>query len=174
MKKVIAGLAVLTLSITGAYAGEVYKWTDAEGKVHFSARPPTEKAATVEVKKYKGAQPAGSGPSEQNVADAKEFAKAMENELTKVDETNKTLNCSSATSNINWQFETIFTQAKRNLDNGIITQDQYNQAMSQLQKAKNEISYSRCQAATGVERSFYVCMSNDKNHLIGCGPKYNF
>ncbi len=174
MKKIIVSLAVLILSISGAYAGEVYKWTDAEGKVHFSARPPTEKAATVEIKKYKGAQPAGTAPSDQNMADAKELSNAMANELKKVDETDKTLNCSSAISNTNWQFETMLTQAKRNLDNGSITQDQYNQATSGLQNAKNQISYSGCQSATGVERSFYECMSNDKNHLVGCGSIYNF
>ncbi len=171
MKRVIITATLLMLPTIGLQAGEVYKWTDAEGKVHFSARPPTEKAATVEVKKYRGASPAGTQMSDEDKA---EWTEAYKKQLLKVDETKTQLNCSSAINNADWQFETMLTQGKRNVDNGSITQEQYTQATAALQKAKQKISYSRCQSATGLERSFYECMSNDKNHLAGCGEKHNF
>lgn len=171
MKKTIASFALLILSMSNIYAGEVYKWTDAEGKVHFSARPPTEKAATVEIKKYKGASPASTQTAD---GDRQEWEDAYKKQLLKVDETKTQLNCSSAISNTDWQFETMFTQAKRNLDNGSITQAQYAQATDALQKVKQQVSYSRCQSASGPERLFYECMSNNQNHLAGCGTKHNF
>jgi hypothetical protein len=46
-------LCLLALMFQGAQAGELYKWTDAQGKVHFSDKPPKPSvgtAKTVEVK----------------------------------------------------------------------------------------------------------------------------
>ena len=46
-------LCGLALALSGVQAGELYKWTDAQGKVHFSDKPPKPSVATaktVEVK----------------------------------------------------------------------------------------------------------------------------
>jgi Domain of unknown function (DUF4124) len=46
-------LGLLSLIFQGVQAGELYKWTDAQGKVHFSDKPPKPSvgtAQTVEVK----------------------------------------------------------------------------------------------------------------------------
>ncbi|MFD2453595.1 DUF4124 domain-containing protein [Ideonella paludis] len=46
-------LCGLALALCGVQAGELYKWTDAQGKVHFSDKPPKPSVATaktVEVK----------------------------------------------------------------------------------------------------------------------------
>jgi hypothetical protein len=168
MKKLIATAAILMLPLSNIHAAEVYKWTDAEGKVHFSATPPAKKAKTVEVKQYGSESPSSYKMTEE---DKKEWGDAYKNQLLKVDDSETPLNCSTALSNANWQFETLFAQGKRNLDNGSITQAQYTQATTALQRARDEVSLSRCQSATGVERAFYECMSNDQNHLVGCGTK---
>jgi len=170
MRTMLATAVLLILPID-IYAEEVYKWTDAEGKVHFSATPPKEKTKTVEIKKYGSESPSAYKMSEE---DKKEWDDAYTKQLLKVDDSKAPLNCSAALSNANWQFETLFTQGKRNLENGAITQEQYTKATSALQKARDEVSFSRCQSATGVERSFYECMSNDQNHLVGCGTKNKF
>ena len=52
MKKLLL-LGLLPLIFQGVQAGELYKWTDAQGKVHFSDKPPKPSvgtAKTVEVK----------------------------------------------------------------------------------------------------------------------------
>lgn len=171
MKKIIIRTLILMLPLGNLHAGEVYKWTDAQGKVHFSATPPAEKTKTVEVKQYGTASPSTYKMTEE---DKKEWGDAYKKQLLKVDNTKTSLNCTSALNNANWQFETMFAQGKRNLDNGSITQAQYTQATTALQRARDEVSLSRCQSATGVERSFYECMSNDQNHLVGCGTKNKF
>lgn len=171
MKKIAAIGATLLVCISNTHAADVYKWIDDQGKVHYSAQPPKEKPQTVEVKKYGGASPSTYKMSEE---DRKEWADAYTKELSKVDETKTPLNCSTAITNANEQFDTLFVQGKRNLDNGSITQAQYDKAVGALRKARQEVSFSRCQAATGVERAFYECMTNGNNHLVGCGTKNDF
>ncbi len=165
---ICAGLIIIT---SNTHAADVYKWTDSEGKTHYSSHPPGEKGKTVEVKNYGGASPSTYKMSEE---DRKEWADAYTKELSKVDETKTPLNCSTAITNANEQFDTLFAQGKRNLDNGSITQAQYDKAVGALRKARQEVSFSRCQTATGVERAFYECMTNGNNHLVGCGTKNDF
>ncbi len=171
MKKIAAISAALLICISNTHAADIYKWTDPEGKVHYSSHPPGDKGKTVEVKKYGGESPASYKMSEE---DRKQWADAYTKELSKVDETKTPLNCSTAITNANEQFDTLFAQGKRNLANGSITQAQYDKAVGALRVARQEVSFSRCQAATGVERSFYECMTNSNNHLVGCGTKNKF
>lgn len=52
MRKLLL-LLLLPLAVQSVQAGELYKWTDADGKVHFSDKPPKPSvgtATTVEVK----------------------------------------------------------------------------------------------------------------------------
>lgn len=171
MKKIAAIGVTLLIYMNNTHAADVYKWTDAEGKVHYSSKPPTEKPKAVEVKKYGSASPA---PYKMSEEDKKEWADAYTKELSKVDETKTPLNCSTALTNANEQFDTLFAQGKRNLENGSITQVQHDKAIGALRVARQEVSFSRCQSATGVERSFYECMTNNNNHLVGCGTKNKF
>ncbi len=170
MKMIIAAV-LATLVTSSVSAGEVYKWTDAEGKIHFSAHPPGGKAKTVEIKKYQGGSPA---PARNIDQDKREFIDAYKQQLMKVEESETTLDCSIAMDNLNWQFETMFTQGERNLNNGSITKEQYDQAVASMRKTQNHMSYGRCQSSTGAERSFYQCMSNKDNHIAGCGTKHDF
>jgi hypothetical protein len=171
MKKISIISAALLICISDTQAADVYKWTDAEGKTHYSSHPPGEKGKTIEVKNYGGASPTTNKMSEE---DKKQWADAYTKELSKVDKTQTPLDCSAAITNANEQFDTLFAQGKRNLDSGVITQAQYEKAITPLRMARQEVSFSRCQAAKGVERSFYECMSNNNNHLVGCGTQNDF
>ncbi len=173
MKSFLALTLSLIIVSQVSIATEVYKWKDAEGKIHFSATPPppTQTAKDVEIKKYAG----GVGSNKGNYsAEANELAEGMKKALLKTNEKGVTLNCSKAMSNLGWQFDTMLTQAKRNLANGSITQAQYDMASKELLRVKNRLSYSDCNSATGVKKSFYTCMTGSDNHLIGCGQKYDF
>jgi hypothetical protein len=77
MKKVTFLLFVaLTIMMLGAssssFAGKIYKWTDANGKVHYGERPPNGKAKQMKVK---GTTPFGtasaSKPSDEGDAASK-------------------------------------------------------------------------------------------------------
>jgi hypothetical protein len=165
---------LLMLLSAAAVAGEVYKWTDKDGKVHFSSTPPKDKEAKVEVKNYKGAINSQSAPTKEIPPEVREMMQGMQKALLEVHEDGTPLNCETAMSNINWQVETMLTQGKKNLDGGYITQDQYNMATAAFKKAQEQLSLDDCKTALSTKRSFYQCMSSDKNHVAGCGQKYNF
>lgn len=159
---------------TSAFAGEVYKWTDKDGKVHFSSTPPKDKEAKVEVKNYKGAINSQVAPTKEISPEVKEMMQGMQKALLEVHEDGTPLNCETAMSNINWQIETMLAQGKKNLDGGYITQEQYQSATGAFKKAQDELSLDDCKTALSTKRSFYQCMSSNKNHVAGCGQKYNF
>lgn len=171
MKKIALIGTALLICTNNAHAADVYKWTDEQGKVHYSSHPPGEKGKALEVKNYGGASPASYKMSEE---DRKRWADAYTKELSKVDKTQTPLDCSAAITNANEQFDTLFAQGKRNLDSGAITQAQYDKAITPLRMARQEVSFSHCQAAKGIERAFYECMSNSNNHLVGCGTTNDF
>lgn len=164
----------LMLLSTAAVAGEVYKWTDKDGKVHFSSKPPKDKEAKVEVKNYKGAINSQDAPTKEIPPEVREMMQGMQKALLEVHEDGTPLNCETAMGNINWQVETMLAQGKKNLDGGYITQDQYNMATAAFKKAQEQLSLDDCKTALSTKRSFYQCMSSDKNHVAGCGQKYNF
>lgn len=56
-------LLVLLLATGGSWAGQMYRWTDASGRTHFSDRPPPADASTggVQQSELPQARPIGSG-----------------------------------------------------------------------------------------------------------------
>lgn len=53
MKRIVLLLCCLALMPLGAHAGKLYRWVDAQGKVHYGDTPPAD-AAQVEAKKLSG------------------------------------------------------------------------------------------------------------------------
>lgn len=53
MKRIVLLLCCLALMPFGAHAGKLYRWVDAQGKVHYGDTPPAD-AAQVEPKKLSG------------------------------------------------------------------------------------------------------------------------
>lgn len=56
-------LALMLPALASAQSGKatIYKWTDADGKVHFSQQPPPDQTANVEVQRKNRTEPAGDG-----------------------------------------------------------------------------------------------------------------
>jgi hypothetical protein len=79
MRRMILACSVLLALSTGATAGQIYKWVDGQGNVHFGSQPPEgQEAAAVNpnISQSKNPQPAPikteqSGDSEQEAIDAK-------------------------------------------------------------------------------------------------------
>ena len=58
MKKALVYIGAFTLGIGCASAGQLYKWVDKEGKVHYTDQPPTQEVKTQERKKFGDKPPA--------------------------------------------------------------------------------------------------------------------
>ncbi|MBK8188417.1 MAG: DUF4124 domain-containing protein [Cellvibrio sp.] len=150
---------------------DVYKWVDEKGVTHYgNQKPPEAKAEQVKVSGGGGGNSSNSDPLDQLDPAERVLAEAMKKELLK-DHGNGELDCSKAMSNTTEQVDTYVAQAKRNLNGGHINQSQYNQVETEFRKLKSKISVSRCQSASGTEKDFYLCMSNDNNSAIGCLSK---
>jgi glutaredoxin len=67
MKLILLGAALLC-GAGAALAGQLYKWTDADGKVHYTDQPPPKEARNAERKQYGDKPPAATLP--YTVADA--------------------------------------------------------------------------------------------------------
>lgn len=166
----IVGTACLLILSSWALA-DVYKWVDDKGVTHYgNQKPPEAKAEQVKVPGGGVSNQSNSDPLDQLDPEAREMAEAMKKELLK-DHGNGELNCSKAMTNATEQIDIYVAQAKRNLDGGYINQNQYNQVDNAFRQVKSRISTSRCQSATGVEKEFYLCMSNDMNSAVMCIDK---
>lgn len=165
-------IGAASLLILSAWASaDVYKWVDENGVTHYgNKKPPAAKVEQVRVSGGGVSRDESPDPLDKLEPDARELANAMKKELLK-DHGNAELNCSKAVTNAIDQIDTYVTQAKRNFDGGYINQNQYDQVDSTFSRVKSRISTSRCQSASGIEKEFYLCMSNHMNSAVMCIDK---
>lgn len=185
--------AMLMLLLAGtATAQGVYKWVDADGKVHYGQQPPAAEKSTESVKMRSASgfggnnnpSEAGSGSGgnvQYNADGTKKIPKGVEElrdglvkGLSKVDPKTEPLSCATAVDNIRSQVDTMLEVGQRNLKDGYITQSEYDTNAAKLRQARSEVTLGDCEGSTGNKRSFYQCMSSNRNHVMGCGSKFKF
>jgi hypothetical protein len=180
----------LLLLASAAPAQGVYKWVDANGKVHYGSQPPTTEKAPEPVKLHNNNSGFGgnnnpsdnpSSTTQYNADGTKKLPKGVEElrdgfvkGLKKVDPNTEPLSCVKAVDNIRSQVDTMLEVGQRNLKDGYITQAEYDTTAAKMRQARSEISLTDCDGSTGNKRLFYQCMSGNRNHVMGCGSKYKF
>ena len=181
-----SALLLTTLLAPAATAQGVYKWTDADGKVHYGSQPPNTDKGGEPVKLHNSNSAFGgnNNPSSQGSTnpdgtkkiskDVADMRDGMVKGLSKVDPKTEPLSCATAVDNIRSQVETMLEVGQRNLKDGYITQSDYDTNAAKLRQAKSEVTLGDCEGSTGNKRSFYQCMSSNRNHVMGCGSKYTF
>lgn len=175
------GLSVALLFIASpGHAQGVYKWVDAEGKTHYGAQPPaTDKGAeTLKLHSDSGFGGDNNGKArttEYNAdgtkkisKDVQDLAKGMEKALKKADPKEVPLDCNNAVQNAQDQIDTALEGGAKNLKDGYITQEYYDNNAAKFRRAKAETTVASCQSATGKDKAFYQCMSNGNNHFLAC------
>jgi len=175
------------LITTPGHAQGVYKWVDAEGKTHYGSQPPTAEQKGEELKLHSNTGFGGNnnipakGKSEYNAdgtkkvsKDVQELADGMAKSLKKVDPNNTPLNCATAVENIHYQANLMLEVAQKNVKDGYLSQADFDTTAPKVKQAKSETSVSDCSAATGAKRSFYQCMTSDRNHVTGCASKFKY
>lgn len=189
----LAGGLLAILASTATAQG-VYKWVDANGKVHYGSQPPATEKATEPVKMHSASgfggnnNPSDSSSSSKssqqqqyNADGTKKIPKGVEDMrdglvkgLQKVDSNTEPLSCVKAVDNVRYQIDLMLEVGQKNTKDGYITQAEYDATAAKLRQAKSEISLTDCDGATGNKRAFYQCMSSSRNHVSGCGSKYKF
>lgn len=172
----ILATGALLLAWHGAQAQPVYKWVDANGKTHYGSQPPaSEKDA--QALKLQGSGAAGAtkpGEVRKIPKDTQELMQGMEIALKKVDAKTVPLSCSTAVENVQSQSATMLETGQRNVQQGYVKAADYEGIASKIRQARAGATLADCQSATGNKKLFYQCMSNDRNHVAGCGSKYKF
>lgn len=75
MRSVLLLVTALLLSAAPAQAEKIYRWTDADGQVHFGSQPPHElsqPAERVELRVQRAASPANAAPAQPGATAATE------------------------------------------------------------------------------------------------------
>ncbi|MDR7307698.1 DUF4124 domain-containing protein [Rhodoferax saidenbachensis] len=172
-------LALLFIAFSG-FAQGVYKWVDAEGKIHYGAQPPANEKTSEPLKLHSNSGFGGDNngkvrATEYNAdgtkkipQDVQDFAKGMEKALKKADPKDVPLDCISAVKNAQDQADTALEVSAKNMKDGYITQADYENNAAKIRRAKAETTLASCQFATGKDRAFYQCMSNGNNHFLAC------
>ena len=186
----LAGVLLLTL-VYPATAQGVFKWVDADGKVHYGQQPPSAEKGPEPVKLHSASGFGGNNnPSEAGSSGGKvqynadgtkkipkevlEMRDGLVKGLQKVDPKTEPLSCATAVDNVRSQFDTMIEVGQRNTKDGYITQAEFEATAAKLRKAKSETTLGDCESASGNKRAFYQCMSSDRNHVSGCATKYKF
>ena len=184
-------VGALLLALASAVSAQgVYKWVDANGKVHYGSQPPAAEKGPEPVKMHSSSGFGGNNNSSSNDAAAKtqynadgtkKIPKGVEDMrdglvkgLQKVDPKTEALSCVTAVENVRYQLDLMVEVGQRNTKDGYITQAEYDTTAAKLRQAKSEVSLTDCDGATGNKRAFYQCMSSNRNHVSGCGAKYKF
>lgn len=178
---------LLCLSAVTAMAQGVYKWVDADGKTHYGSQPPATDKGGEALKLHSNSGFGGNNnapapkPAEYNADGTKKIPKGVQElgdglmkGLKKVDPKEEPLNCSVAVENVRSQFDTMLEVGQKNAKDGYINQTDFDANAAKLRQAKSEVTLADCQFASGTKKSFYQCMSSNKNHVSGCGSKYKF
>jgi hypothetical protein len=175
LKNILLAIAMLLLWHSGQ-AQPVYKWVDANGKTHYGSQPP-DSGKDAEALKLQGGAPAGAGkPGELKPIprETRELMQGMEIALKKLDPKTVPLSCTTAVDNVQSQAATMLETGQRNVQQGYVKAADYEGVASKIRQARAGATLSDCQSATGNKKLFYQCMSNNRNHVSGCGSAYKF
>lgn len=176
--RLIAALFFIFIAIPSQ--ADVYKWVDANGRVHYSANPPTnveskrlgrptetteeetpeEQQARLEaIMKDAGLQPSIIVvPAEQPANNA-----IIEDDSV----ITPGLDCEKAVVNARDGVDAMLS--------GISSSNpDYEKVSAEIRKAKARISKTECKAATGDVKGFYECMMDDHNYVASCAEKYKY
>lgn len=163
---VAAGLA---LGLAGAALAQgVYKWTDAEGKVHYGSQPPPDRK-TEQLKVDTKAPNA----SLQVPKGARQMEQGVIQGLRQTQE-GGALNCEKAVSQYREQVDSMLAVGEKNMRDGYMSAAEFESRASKMRASKSEANVIDCKSASGEKKAFYACMSNPNNHLLGCADKHRF
>jgi hypothetical protein len=178
-REVLMAVALLAAWHAGQ-AQPVYKWVDAAGKTHYGSQPPASDKDVEPMKLQRnGSSSAGTdknhlGGSKPIPKDTQELMQGMEVALKKVDPKTVPLSCSAAVDNVRSQVTTMLETGQRNVQQGYTKAADFEAIAGKLRHGLSQTTQADCQSATGNKKLFYQCMSNDRNHVSGCGSKYKY
>lgn len=143
-------LAVFLLSIAfsvSAYSS-FYKWTDANGKVHYSDSPPAHVKAEGFERMKTESEVSAEQQDEQADGGAKQTAENQKNVL-----------CSKSVSKISATYSSVSAEIEKRLKNKEIEEYQYQETKSLLDKLKSMANIDACLNSSPSAFKTYKCLA---------------
>lgn len=159
-------LAVIALPANS----EIYKWVDENGVTHYTQTPPqTQEAEKVGVSSTRSAAGSQKIPRE-----AQEAAEGLAQAIVGSNKKASDLDCAKAVENGHYSIDSMLEVGRKNVKDGYMPQEEYNQTSKLLKQVRRSVSVSECNSSKGSVKDFYLCLSNPSSHIVGCGEKYNY
>ena len=164
-------LVVVALAVVAMPANsEIYKWVDENGVTHYTQTPPkTQEAEKVGVSSSRSSSGSRSVSKETQDA-AEDFAQAIVGASSKASD----LDCAKAVENGRYSIDTMLEVGRKNVKDGHMPQQQYDETSKLLRQVRRSVSVSECNSSKGSVRDFYLCLSNPASHIVGCGEQYDY
>jgi hypothetical protein len=173
--KVVMAVGAVLLAWQSSQAQTVYKWVDASGKTHYGSQPPpSQEAETMKLPGAKAGKTTNADGTKKIPKDTQEMMQGMEIALKKVDPKTVPLSCGTAVGNVRSQVTTMLETGQRNVQQGYVKAADFEGVAGKLREGLSHTTPADCESATGNKKLFYQCMSNDRNHVLGCGSKYKY
>lgn len=140
-------LVALTLCFSTAAMAKIYKWTDANGKTHYTATPPPAKASAEEfkVQKTKKSSLTHIDTSKPMPLTINPDGSEKKNIHTINPKLSAQTQCKNASKNLPKMHALMKTKIEESKSKGIMTQAQYDKAMKQMRDTKNDkSSFAEC------------------------------
>lgn len=175
-----AAIAVAAGLLCGAVSAQpVYKWVDAQGRTQYGQQPPD--LSTAEQPQLHNTVPFGSSGGTGSAAAPRKLPRDVQDQvnglaqgLTKTQPGKVPLSCGRAVSNATSGLDTMLETGDKNARDGYLTREQYEATAGKIRATRSHITVGDCESSTGVKRDFYQCISNDRNHVMGCAQQHRF
>lgn len=142
-------IVVLMLSFTlegNTFEGKIYKWTDKEGKIHFSDKPPTDQSVKVE---------------EQKVDTSKLTITSMPRSQRQMPLTAS--QCQSAIDNLKHTGPIYRGELVKKLAKKDISDEEFAQGLAKLDALKGITNPDSCRKAQPEDRALLHCIAQNKD-----------
>lgn len=175
MQRAVCLFLIVWFWMAPGFAGDVYKWVDKNGKVHFADRAPAGVKSSELTKPKSEQEPAaGSEPLKQVDPEVQKAMEGMANGLLKVKPVEGNFECDKSVFNARDGIDTMLQVGRRNVETGYVSSAEFEKKRPKLEQVMNSFSLEDCKAATGAKLEFYRCMSSDYNHVMGCGKTFSY
>ncbi|WP_298443431.1 DUF4124 domain-containing protein [uncultured Ferrimonas sp.] len=173
MKRIVVLLSLMSCSV----AATVYKWTDEEGRVHYSQTAPVRGPSQIETLP----EPSNSSrtvvtrlpPSGKKIpASTRMLMNVLAANMKSLAYDNQPLDCDSAVDNITVGLNSVNQVAQKNFKGGYIDDIELEKVQKLVRTMKKDVSVGACQQSVTHHKAFYKCMSSSYSHVLACLDKH--
>ena len=171
MQKVVLSVFVVFFLVCTQVNAGFYKWIDQDGNVHYGNQPPVmDKVQEIDGKSgfVKQLAPVTAPDEESVVKKVSNPTPVSAKTIAKQKLALEDLMCHTAIKESKEALVIMLESARKNLENGYTTKDQYNSDDQKFSELRKSLTVANCKASKGIDRKFYECLSTKYGDVALC------